>query len=122
MTEIAAASVPSESQKQSSSIERRNSKPYCWPLVLTIVVPLASAGLLLWQWLAPEYFNFLRISWILITSVIPGLNLMVIVGSLAQFRSRPATSSASLVLGAASILFCWWAFYQMTELGSLWLK
>jgi hypothetical protein len=121
MTEIAATSVPS-APKEMSSEERSKSKPFCWPLVLAILVPLISAGLLIWQWLAPDYFNFLRISWILITGVIPGLNVMVILGSITQFRARPGTSLVSLVLGIVSILFCWWAFHQMMELGSLWLK
>lgn len=122
MSDIAATPAPSESSVESPLSEKQHSKPFCWPLLLTILVPLASGGLLLWQWLAPDYFSFLRISWILITSVIPGLNLMVIVGSIAQFRSRPGTSLISLILGIVSILLCSWAFSQMTELGDLWLK
>jgi hypothetical protein len=121
MTELAATSIPS-APKETQSEEKAKSKPFCWPLGLAILVPLVSSGLLVSQWLAPDYFNFLRLSWILITSVIPGLNVMVIVGSIAQFRSRPGTSLISLLLGIVSILFCWWGFHQMTELGSLWLK
>ena len=122
MTDIAATSIPNDSQKEASPVEKKKSKPFCWPLALTVLTALASAGILFSQWLAPDYFQLLRIGWILITSVIPGLNVMVIAGSVAQFRLRPGTSLISLVLGIGSILFCWWAFHQMTELGSLWLK
>ncbi len=85
-------------------------RPFPWPILLAILIPLGVGGLLSYHWTQQDQLQMLRTGWIVLCSFVPGFAIMVVIGSLAQIRRRPVLSSVSLILGAAYILGCWWAY------------
>ena len=117
-----ASSTLKDSSVKAGSDSAIFSRPVAWPLGLAIVLPVLSLGLLAWQWYLPDYFQMLRVGWILVASVIPGLYLMIIIGSISQFKIRPWTSTISLILGFTAWGVCFWILQNVREWAAALLK
>jgi hypothetical protein len=87
--------------------------PFPWPILLGTTLPFAIISILIWTWHLEDYVLFLRTAWVLLCSIVPGLYLMITIGSVTQFRKRPILSSISLLLGFAVLIFCAWGIQKI---------
>lgn len=94
---------------------KRVRKPFPWPLVLALVVPLGVAGLLGWLWQQEDLYTLGRTAWICLSVVLPGFGVMTILGGVTQFRRRPIFSTLALLLAIATVAACVYGFQVVTE-------
>lgn len=110
-----ASSVEGANAARREAPQTKGRKPFPWPIFLAVASPLASAGLLAWFWMQEDLYLLGRTGWICLSVVLPGLSLMTILGSVAQFRRRPIFSSLALFLALATFLACVWGVRLVTE-------
>jgi hypothetical protein len=113
MPEIEAAKetmIDPESAKSKASSPTAVS--FHWPIFLALAVPFIFLAMVGWAFYQ-DYRLFLRIGWIGLCSVVPGLYLMVIVGSLSRFKRRPLVSLVSLLIGLAMLVGCYVAVQEI---------
>jgi Ni/Fe-hydrogenase subunit HybB-like protein len=116
--------LPSESGSDSlhdSSGSSRSTKPFSWPFTLALFLPVAMAGVLLWLWSKDDYTLLLRIAWVSLCSFVPGLSILILLGSLAQLRKRPILSMISVALGLSYLFGAWLLFKWVAENANKWL-
>lgn len=119
--------ISSDQQKKTEATSRQNStavtqahpiglrKPFPWPFFLAMGIPLLIGGILYRLWDQQDILMILRVGWVALCSLIPGLAIMVIIGSLAQIRNRPIFGFLSFAMGGAMLWGCWWGFQQVME-------
>jgi len=111
----AVATAPGKSGAGSAGGIVAARKPFPWPFLLAVGLPAGVLAWLGWGWKHGDYHFVLRSGWVALCSVLPGLYLMVIAGSVDQFRRRPLLSSLSLLLAGAALSGCWWAVQQIVQ-------
>jgi len=104
----------SQDPKGADSSEKTLRKPFPWPFWLALSLPIAILAVLAWGWNQEDYIFVLRVAWIALCGI-PGLYVMVVIGSFAQLRQRPFLSSFSLLMGGAVLGICYWAIQKITE-------
>lgn len=93
--------------------ETKPQKPFPWPLGLILLTLLGLMVVLMWAWSQEDYGLILYSLWIAVCSFLPGISVVVIVGSLVQMRLRPFLSSVSLVFGGSILMACIWIFQKI---------
>lgn len=94
---------------------KRARKPFPWPFLLAVAVPLVAAGLLAWLWHQDDFATFGRTGWICLVVIFPGFSVMTLLGGVAQLRRRPILSTLALLLAIATVLACAWGVRVVTE-------
>ena len=95
-------------------------KPFPWPILLAILTPLAVAGALMVPWQQQDHVLLLRIGWVSLSAVLPGLSLMAALGGFWQIRRRPAFSSLAILLAGSMTGLCLWMAQRIAE--SNWIE
>ncbi len=90
-------------------------KPFPWPIWLAAAVFGGCLGFFVFIWYQQNYALFLRLGWICLCSVFPGLSLMIILGSLAQIRHHRFLSWFSMVLAAMIFISCCGTIFVITK-------
>ncbi len=93
--------------------ETKPQKPFPWPLGLVLLTPLGLMVVLAWAWSQEDYGLIFYFLWIAICSFLPGISIVVMMGSLVQMRCRPFLSSLSLVFGGGTLIACIWIFQKI---------
>lgn len=114
--------IPQSPAETVGKEDAQQSKPFPWPLPLALVILITLVGIGLWGWYLNDYILLMRIGWVLLCSVIPGLFLMMIIGSISQIRSRPVLSSISLVFGIVCLSACLWTIQKIVQNAEAFLK
>ncbi len=104
-----------------TEVSKSLKKPFPWPFWLSLF-PLLILVLILWQhWKHEDFLSLIRTSWLALCSWLPGFSLMVIIGSIVQFRKRPLLSSLSFTLSVITLGTCIWTIQKITHEAPLWL-
>ena|SRR3989338_8169936 len=114
--------VPQPLAKTVGKEDAQQSKPFPWPLPLALFIFITLVGIGFWGWYFNDYILLMRIGWVLLCSVIPGLLLMMIIGSISQIRSRPIIRSVSLIFGMICLSACLWAIQKIVQNAEAFLK
>lgn len=97
-------------------------KPFPWPFLFAILGPLIVFSILFWLWKHENFLSLVRMGWLALCGGLPGLSLMIIIGSVAQFRRRPILSSFSFILSIFTFGACVWAVQIIAHEAPMWLK
>lgn len=83
-------------------------KPFPWPICLSLLTCLYLAGIFSFGWYQQNLAAILRIAWISLCSIVPGLNLLAFIGAMTQFRKRPVLGVLTLILTLSVMAGCYW--------------
>lgn len=114
--------IPAKAPAEPAPKAEAKPSPAPWPICLTVLVPLVFGGILLWKWTHEDWSALIRFAWIGLCSVVPGLLVMAVLGSLAQMRRRPFLSVLSLLLSGGMLGACAWAIQYISANAESWLR